>query len=32
VGRRFVTLRGELRLFSQALVAIDGSKFKAFGR
>ncbi len=27
--RRFVTLCRELKLFSQALVAIDGSKFKA---
>jgi transposase len=29
VCRRFVVLCRELRLFSQALVAIDGSKFKA---
>jgi len=29
VCRRFVTLCRDLKLFSQALVAIDGSKFKA---
>ncbi len=29
VCHRFVTLCRELKLFSQALVAIDGSKFKA---
>jgi len=29
VCRRFVMLCRELKLFSQALVAIDGSKFKA---
>jgi hypothetical protein len=29
VCRRFVEICRELRLFSQALVAIDGSKFKA---
>jgi transposase len=29
VCRRFVTLCRELKLFSQAIVAIDGSKFKA---
>jgi transposase len=29
VCRRFVMLRRELKLFPQALVAIDGSKFKA---
>jgi transposase len=29
VCRRFVLLCRELKLFSQALVAIDGSKFKA---
>jgi len=29
VCRRFVVLCGDLKLFSQALVAIDGSKFKA---
>jgi transposase len=29
VRRRFVSLCRELRLFSQAIVAIDGSKFKA---
>jgi transposase len=29
VCRRFVVLCRELKLFSQAIVAIDGSKFKA---
>jgi transposase len=29
VCRRFVLLCRELKLFSQALIAIDGSKFKA---
>ena len=29
VCRRFVLLRRELKLFTQAIVAIDGSKFKA---